>query len=45
MITSRKTSIKINVAIDEEIAEMESDTEQTMKIEQLYKGASECELN
>ena len=27
------------------IAEMKSDTEQTMKLEYLYKVGSECELN
>ena len=41
----RKISLKINMATEKAIAEMKSDTEQMMKLEQLYKGGSECELN
>ena len=43
----KKTSIKINVATDEgnNIVEMKLDTEQTMKLEYLYKVGSECNLN
>ena len=42
----QKTSIKINVATDEgKTAKMKCDTEQTMKLEWLYKVGSGCELN
>ena len=40
----KKTSIKINVATDEGQDKMKSDTEQTMKLEYLYKAWSECDL-
>ena len=34
-----------NVATDKGKAEMKSDTEQTIKLEWLYKVGSECKLN
>ena len=41
-----KILIKINVATDEGNSRNERlDTEQTMKLEQLYEVGSECELN
>ena len=41
----KKISIKINLATDESNSRNEIDIEQTMKLEQLYKVCSECELN
>ena len=43
----KKISIKMNVATDESNSrkEMKPDTEQTMKLQQLYKVGSESELN
>ena len=42
----RKTSMKINVGqLTKTTTEIKTDTEQTMKLESLYKIGSECELN
>ena len=45
VITSRKFHLKNVWWLTKAIAEMKSDNEQTMKLEQLYKVSSECELN
>ena len=36
---------KLHFLCRESIAKMKSDTKQTMKLEQLYKVGSECEMN
>ena len=42
----KKNTLKIlNMTTDEAIAEMKSDTEQTMKLKWLYRVDSQCELN
>ena len=45
VITSRKFQLKQMWRLTKAIAEMKSDTEQTMKLEWLYKVDFECELN
>ena len=45
LVTSRKCSSKLNVMTDKGTAEIKSDTEHTMKLQQLCKICSECELN
>ena len=44
-ITSGKLQIKINVVTDEDNSRNKLHTEQTLKLEYLYRVGSECELN
>ena len=45
VITSSKVQLKQTCRLMKAIAKMKLDTEQTMKLEWLYKVDSECELN
>ena len=45
VITSSKVQLKQTWQLMKAIAKMKLDTEQTMKLEWLYKVGSECELN
>ena len=45
VITSTKFRLQQTWRLTKAIAEMKCDTEQTMKLDKLYKVGSECELN